>query len=124
MLLTHCRLFSLKSCFHAWISVTLLDTRTAPGELKWAASPSEGGVSGSSFFFYRDTVYNQFSLLEKVTPSLTHTLGLETVMNHPTYFEMCLLLSLSAYRRMLALCLAHEKADTSLVVGVIFLKDF
>lgn len=31
--------------------VTLLDTRTVPGELKWAASPSEGGVSGSLFIF-------------------------------------------------------------------------
>lgn len=32
--------------------VTLLDTRTVPGELKWAASPSEGGVSGSIFLFH------------------------------------------------------------------------
>lgn len=43
-------LFAIKAteCFSAWIAVTLLDTRTAPGELKWAASPSEGGVSGSA----------------------------------------------------------------------------
>lgn len=31
--------------------MTLLDTRTAPGELKWAASPPEGGVSGSTSSF-------------------------------------------------------------------------
>lgn len=35
-------------CVYVCILVTLLDTRTVPGELKWAASPSEGGVSGSS----------------------------------------------------------------------------
>ncbi|XP_035526333.1 ephrin type-A receptor 4-like [Morone saxatilis] len=31
--------------------VTLLDTRTVPGELKWAASPSEGGVTCSVGFY-------------------------------------------------------------------------
>lgn len=46
--MTHWWLLDQLRVSYAWIAVTLLDTRTAPGELKWAASPSEGGVSGSS----------------------------------------------------------------------------
>lgn len=76
------------------------------------------------FFFYRYTVYNLFSLWKTHSyRSLTHshTLGLETVKNHPTDFEMCCCSpSLSANMRSLALCLAHKEAYTSLVVGVIF----
>lgn len=106
------------------ILVTLLDTRTVPGELKWAASPLEGGVSGSSSSF-TDTLFTTCSPFGKTHSyrSLTHshTLGLETVKNHPTDFEMCCCSpSLSANMRSLALCLAHKKAYTSLVVGVIF----
>lgn len=73
--LPHCRLFALKPpafCLCVCILVTLLDTRTVPGELKWAASPSEGGVSGSSSSF-TDTLFT--SPFGKVTLSLAHTLA-------------------------------------------------
>lgn len=40
----------LKNRLFVCLSVTLLDTRTVPGELKWAASPSERGVSGCLSF--------------------------------------------------------------------------
>ena len=98
-----------------------------PGELKWAASPSEGGVSGSFFiYFFFPFRYNQLSLLSLKTHSLpyTHVLALKTVNNRPTDFAMCCCSpSLSANMRLLALCLAQVKAQASLVVGVIFFRD-
>lgn len=56
-LLKHCRLFALTPPAYVCILVTLLDTRTVPGELKWAASPSEGGVSGSLFLFLSSPLF-------------------------------------------------------------------
>ncbi len=47
-------------------AVTLLDTRTVQGELKWVASPTEGGVSlqrtdnvAFTFIFVWITLYRQ-----------------------------------------------------------------
>lgn len=74
--MTHWGLFAIKptECFHAWIAVTLLDTRTAPGELKWAASPSEGGVSGSSSSSFAGALFTTCSPFWR-TDSIPHALA-------------------------------------------------
>ncbi len=83
------------------------------------------GALLSFFFFFTDTLFTTCSLFGKHTHSISHshththtytqthlhTLGLETVKNHPTDFEMCCCSpSLSANMRLLASCLAKDEA--------------
>lgn len=82
----------------ARVLVTLLDTRTVPGELKWAASPSEGGVSGSSsssssspFYWWQPVLPLEESFTHTHTHTLAHAHGLETAKESSHRFSNVLL---------------------------------
>ncbi|XP_011614833.1 ephrin type-A receptor 4-like [Takifugu rubripes] len=49
--------------------VTLLDTRTAPGELKWAASPSEGGWEEVSIMDEKNIPIRTYQVCNVLEPS-------------------------------------------------------
>lgn len=68
------------------------------------------GAASSLLFFLQIDCLQPVLSLEKHTLSHTHTLGLETVNNHPTDFETrCCSPRLSANMRLLALRLAPVK---------------
>ncbi|XP_060940762.1 ephrin type-A receptor 4-A-like [Limanda limanda] len=75
-----CRIFStflwiiaLGSCSRTRIyppnEVTLLDTRTVPGELKWAASPSEGGWEEVSIMDEKNIPIRTYQVCNVLEPS-------------------------------------------------------
>uniref|UniRef100_A0A3B3ZGT9 receptor protein-tyrosine kinase n=1 Tax=Periophthalmus magnuspinnatus TaxID=409849 RepID=A0A3B3ZGT9_9GOBI len=61
--------FSLMPPAYVCVLVTLLDTRTAPGELKWAASPSEGGWEEVSIMDEKNIPIRTYQVCNVLEPS-------------------------------------------------------
>uniref|UniRef100_A0A8C6TCN6 receptor protein-tyrosine kinase n=1 Tax=Neogobius melanostomus TaxID=47308 RepID=A0A8C6TCN6_9GOBI len=61
--------FLLMPPAYVCVLVTLLDTRTAPGELKWAASPSEGGWEEVSIMDEKNIPIRTYQVCNVLEPS-------------------------------------------------------